>query len=408
MVEKFDSLIKSAFMAGVSDIHLTGGHPVAFRINGILQYQPDLDWKSEEIDDLVRSLLSPWQIKALRERQSIDCALSFIQSRLRINIFYTTRGFSLAIRILPANVPSIEQLNLHPSLKEISKLRSGLILIGGPTGVGKTSTIAALVNEINHHRSSHIITLEDPIEYRQVSRESFIEQRELGLHMPAFEQGLLDVLREDPDVIVVGEIRDPETIKLTLNIAESGHLVITTLHSNTSEEALHRILNAFSMDAQDDIRNRLASTLVWLIIQDLIYLEKFGFRVPLLSILRGNQSVKSNIREDKLHQIENIIQLGKAEGMFTKDRYLKEYLLAQKDLYPPQKAFQPSQESNEEIEYHSPIMEPYRYFSSRDQKSEPPLSESESLSPQENRGPTISRDSQNLHDFIHKLNKDYK
>lgn len=407
-MEKFESLIRSAFTAGVSDIHLTGGHPVSFRINGILQYQPDHDWRPEEIDDLVRSLLSPGQIKALRERQSIDCALSFIQARLRINIFYTTRGFSLAIRILPAKIPSIDQLNLHPSLKEISKLKSGLILIGGPTGVGKTSTIAALVNEINHRCSSHIITLEDPIEYRQVSKKSFIEQRELGVHLPAFEQGLLDVLREDPDVIVVGEIRDPETIKLTLNIAESGHLVITTLHSNTSEEALHRILNAFSMDAQNDIRNRLASTLVWLIVQDLIHLEKFGFRVPLLSILKGNQSVKSTIREDKLHQIENIIQLGKAEGMFTKDRYLKEYLLVQRDLSPPEKAFQPSQENDGAIEYHSPIMETPRLSPDREQSSEALFLEAESFLLNGDRGAAFSPDGQTLQDLINTLNKDYK
>ena len=407
-MDKFENLIKSALSFGVSDIHITGGHPAAFRINGILKFQPAFNWSHEEVDDLVKNLLSPRQINQLRERQSIDCAIGLQKARLRINIFNTTRGFSLAVRLLPGNVPTIEQLNLHPSLKEISNLKSGLILIGGPTGVGKTSTIAALVDEINRNCSSHIITLEDPIEYRMVSKMSFVEQRELGAHMPAFEQGLLDILREDPDVIVVGEIRDPETIKLTLNIAESGHLVIATLHASTSEEALHRILNAFSMDAQDDIRNRLASTLVWLIIQDLVYLEKFGFRVPLLSILKGNQSVKGTIREDKLHQIENILQLGKAEGMFTRDRYLNEYLLYQKNMNPPLKIFQPSQEDNDEIEYRSPIMDPSKALPKQRPKSESRLSEPDLPSPDDDQAETFSPDGRSLKDFIQKLDKEYK
>jgi twitching motility protein PilT len=407
-MEKFENAIKSALSLGVSDIHIVGGHPLAFRINGLLKYQPALSWNPEEIDDLINSLLSPQQINGLKKRQSIDCAISLQRSRLRINIFYTTRGFSLAVRLLPGNVPTVEQLNLHPSLKEISKIKSGLILIGGPTGVGKTSTIAALVDEINCNCSSHIITLEDPIEYRLVSKKSFVEQRELGTHMPAFEQGLLDVLRQDPDVIVVGEIRDPETIKLTLNIAESGHLIIATLHASTSEEALHRILNAFPMEAQNDIRNRLASTLVWLIIQDLIYLDRFGFRVPVLSILRGNQSVKGTIREDKLHQIENILQVGKAEGLFTKDRYLNEFLMVQKSMNPPLKVFQPSQENDEEIEYHSPIMESSKDIPPLQKKSEGRQSVPNLLSIEEDQLATFNQEGRSLKDFIKELDKEYK
>jgi len=323
-------------------------------------------------------------------------------------MFNTTRGLSLAIRILPGIVPTIEQLNLHPSLKDIGKLKSGLILICGATGVGKTTTIAAIVDEISRSTARHIITLEDPIEYRLISKNSFIEQRELGTHMPSFEQGLLDALRENPDVIVVGEIRDPETIKLTLNIAESGHLIIATLHASNSEEALHRILNAFPMESQDDIRNRLASTLSWLVIQELVYFDQFGFRVPTLSILRGNQSLKGTIRENKLHQIENIIQLGKNEGMFTFARYLNEYLLHQKNLISPVKIFQPSLESPDEIVYRSPVMnvfkEPSReYFAERRQTADFPLS-----SPTEEKPSTFSHDGKTLKDFIEELDKRYK
>jgi twitching motility protein PilT len=407
-MDKFESLIASALSLGVSDIHITGSHPVVYRINGTLKIQTTLRWNHEEVDALAEALLTPGQLNQLRERYSIDCALSFQKARLRINLFNTTRGLSLAIRILPGTVPTIEQLNLHPSLKEIGKIKSGLILICGATGVGKTTTIAAIIDEINRNYALHMITLEDPIEYRMGSKKSFIEQRELGTHMPSFEQGLLDVLREDPDIIVVGEIRDPETIKLTLNIAESGHLIIATLHASNSEEALHRILNAFPLDSQDDIRHRLASTLSWLVIQKLIFLEKVGFRVPLLSILLGNQSLKGTIRENKLHQIENLIQLGKNEGMFNFDRYLKDYLLAQKNLTPPVKIFQPSLENTEEIVYRSSIM---RYA----RKPSGPVpkefkQDSDPAVPSKVRGqPAVfSPTGKNLKDFIEELDKKFK
>jgi pilus retraction protein PilT len=281
-------------------------------------------------------------------------------------------------------------------------------LICGATKVGKTTTIASLIEEINRNFAQHIITLEDPIEYRIIAKKSFVEQRELGVHMLTFEQGLLDVLREDPDVIVIGEIRDPETIKLTLNIAESGHLVIATLHASNSEEALHRFLNAFPMESQEDIRNRLASTLAWLIIQELIHLDKFGFRVPLLSILRGNQALKGTIREDKLHQIENIIQLGKNEGMFNFDRYLNEYLMYQNNLTPPLTIFQPSLEKTEEIEYRSPIMDSSRDALTRYPKGKKRIPEPASPWPESDQVPTFSNDGRSLKDFIEELDKEYK
>jgi twitching motility protein PilT len=405
-MEKFENLIKSAFGLGVSDIHITGGHPVVYRINGNLKFQPSLRWAPEEVDKLVAALLTPDQLNQLRQRCSIDCGLSYQQTRLRINIFNTTRGLSLAVRLLPGSVPSIEQLNMHPSLREIARLKSGLILICGSTGAGKTTTIASIINEINQNQAYHIITLEDPIEFRIPSKKSFVEQRELGVHMNSFEQGLLDVLREDPDVIVVGEIRDPETIKLTLNIAESGHLIIATLHASNSEEALYRILNAFPMEAQDDIRFRLASTLSWLIIQELTYLDEFGFRVPVLSILRASQSVKGTIRENKLHQIENIIHLGKGEGMFSMDRYLNEFVLVQKKMNPPLKVFQPSTEDGSEIIYRSPLIEreSVRGWS----KGLPRNSEKIPSELEEEVTPVFSPSGKSLKDFVEELDKKYK
>jgi twitching motility protein PilT len=407
-MDKFENLIKSAFDLGVSDVHITGGHPVVYRVNGKLKIQPSLKWAPEEVDKLVSALLSAEQLNQLRERYSVDLALSHLQTRLRVNIFNTTRGLSLAIRLLPGNVPSIEQLNLHPSLKETARLKSGLILICGATGAGKTTTIASIINEINQHHPYHIITLEDPIEYRIFSKKSFVEQRELGAHMPSFERGLLDALREDPDVIVVGEIRDSESIKLTLNIAESGHLVIATLHASNAEEALHRILNAFPLEAQDDIRYRLASTLAWLIIQELMYLDEFNFRVPVLSILRTSQAVKGTIRENKLHQIENIIHLGKNEGMFSFERYINEFIAIQKKLNPPLKIFQPTTEDASETLYRSTLMERRRRPRQgpsntlyRPPDGIPPDSEEEIT-------PVINPAGKSLKDFVEELDKKYK
>jgi pilus retraction protein PilT len=408
-MDKFENLIKSALGLGVSDIHITGGHAVVYRTNGILKFQPNLKWSHEEVDHLVGTILTPGQLDQLKNRYSIDWAMSYLQSRLRINVFNTTRGLSLAIRLLPGGVPTIDQLNLHPSLKDIAKLKYGLVLICGATGVGKTTTIASLVDEINRNYAHHIITLEDPIEYRLFSKKSFVEQRELGTHMSSFEQGLLDVLREDPDVIVVGEVRDPETIKLTLNIAESGHLVIATMHASNSEDALYRILNAFPMEGQDDIRNRLASTLSWVIIQELVYFDNLGFRAPVLSILRGNQSLKGTIRENKLHQIENIIQLGKNEGMFTFDRYLNDYLLRQKNLIPPIKIFQPSLESSDEKVYRSPLMDFPKEPSRRPAKDLERIPGAGPVSHKEEDAPsTFSQDGKTLKDFIEELDKKFK
>jgi twitching motility protein PilT len=407
-MEKFENLVKSAFGLGVSDMHITGGHPVVYRINGVLRFQTNLKWTPEEVDSLVAALLSPEQLGQLQHRCSIDFAMSFLKTRLRINIFNTTRGLSLAIRLLPGRIPSLEQLNIHPSLKEIARLKSGLILICGSTGAGKTTTIASIVNEINQNYAYHIITLEDPIEYRILSKKSFVEQRELGAHMLSFEQGLLDVLREDPDVIVVGEIRDPETIKLTMNIAESGHLIIATLHASNSEEALYRILNAFPMESQDDIRFRLASSLSWLIIQELMYLDDFGFRVPVLTILRASQSVKGTIRENKLHQIENMIQLGKGEGMFTFDRYLNEFLLVQNKMNPPLKIFQPSAEDAAETTYSSPLMEKKRISGTGPSMEQHRYSTKIPSASLEDETPVLSPSGKSLKDFVEELDKKYK
>ena len=262
----------------------------------------------------------------------------------------------MAVRILPGHIPTIEELNLHPSLHDISKIKSGLVLICGGTGEGKTKHCGNY-NDINKYRQAHIITLEDPIEYRFQSKKSFIEQRELGSHMPSFEQGLIDVLREDPDVIIVGELREGETMRLALNAAESGHLVIATMHAATPEEAIYRMCNAVPVDTQTEVRNQLSSTLAWIVVQQLMHLEKAGQRVPVLTIVHGTQSIKNIIRENKLHQLNNTIETSKNDGMFLSERYLTEYLKTRSDFTSYGKTFLPSTELFRSDFYKSPLTE---------------------------------------------------
>ena len=326
MNKRFADLINSCAQSGYSDVHICGGQPLIYRKDGFIKFDQKNKWTHEEINALLKSLLNPKNINILRERWSVDFATTINNVRIRINVFNTDRGPSLAIRLLPGVIPSIAQLNLHPSLQKISDQKSGLILICGTTGCGKTTTIASLLNDINQKRAAHILTLEDPIEYRIPSQKSFIEQREVGTHVPTIERGLIDVMRADPDIIMVGELREPQAIILTLNAAESGHLVIATLHATNMEDALYRIINSAPPEAEEYLRHQLASTISWIIVQKLVYMEKIGFSLPVLSILRGTQQIKGIIREKKLYQIENALHTGKADGMFTQERYINEYL----------------------------------------------------------------------------------
>jgi twitching motility protein PilT len=295
----------------------------------------------------------------LSKRWSVDYAMSFNQVRVRINAFYTTRGLSLAIRLLPETIPDLSALNLHPSLSQIRDLKSGLVLVCGSTGSGKSTTIAAIIEDINRARPVHIITIEDPIEYRFRPKKAFIEQREVGVHVPSFNQGLLDALRENPDVIFVGELREPDTIRLTLNAAESGHLVFATLHATDAEDAIYRINNCVSGENQEVIRYQFASSLNWLIVQQLTYIEKAGFRVPALAILRGTTSVKTNIRENRLAQLESTMMTSRNEGMFTISNYQQDFISKQSLFIHPYKSFGMGKDtSSKEHDYVSTLIDP--------------------------------------------------
>jgi twitching motility protein PilT len=358
MNQRFTDLILAAIKQRLSDLHITGGFPLIFRSDGVIHFDKNIKWSHTEIDAMVKEMLGDRQLQMLRKRWSVDFALSFNHVRVRINAFYTTRGLSLAIRLLPETIPDLTSLNLHPSLSQILELQSGLILVCGSTGSGKSTTIAAIIEEINRTRPAHIITIEDPIEYRFKPKKSFIEQREVGIHVPSFNQGLLDVLRENPDVVFVGELREPDTIRLTLNAAESGHLVFATLHASDAEDAAYRINNCVTGENQDVIRYQFASTLSWLIVQQLTLIKRVGFRVPMLSILRATPSVQSSIRENKLTQLENIMSTSKNDGMFTMKLYEKEFIGNRSSFVHPYKSFGMGADSSKELDYVSSLIDP--------------------------------------------------
>ena len=359
MNQRFTDLISAAIKQRISDLHITGGFPLIFRKDGIIHFDKNVRWSPTEIDVMVKEMLSERQMQMLSKRWSVDYAISFNQVRVRVNTFYTTRGLSLAIRLLPETIPDLSSLNLHPSLNQISDLRAGLVLVCGSTGSGKSTTIAAIIEEINRARPVHIITIEDPIEYRFRPKKAFIEQREVGIHVPSFNQGLLDSLRENPDVIFVGELREPDTIRLTLNAAESGHLVFATLHATDAEDAVYRINNCVSGENQEVIRYQFASSLSWLIVQQLIHVEKAGFRVPVLSILRSTPSVQSNIRDNKVVQLESTMLTSKSDGMFTMGLYQQDFINKQSQFVHPHKSFGMGNDaSSKERDYISTLIDP--------------------------------------------------
>jgi twitching motility protein PilT len=255
------------------------------------------------------------------DRRSADLSRTLQGVRCRINIMHTARGIGFAIRLLSTFQATVEKLNLHPDLKKLVAHDNGLILVSGPTGCGKSSTMAALIQEINLTEARHIVTIESPIEYAFRPRRAYIRQREVGRDTPSFEQALLDALREDPDVLMVGEMRDPETMRLTLNASETGHLVMTTVHSSTCAEALQRVVAAFPSEIQNTVAAQLADCLVAVITQRLRFRPDLNMRVPECEVLIPSNPVKAHIRNRDFFKIISALELGAEHGMWTFQRY---------------------------------------------------------------------------------------
>jgi twitching motility protein PilT len=255
------------------------------------------------------------------ERRSFDSSKTVHGVRCRFNIFHTSRGVGFAIRLLSSFQATIEKLNLHPDLKKLVNATHGLILVSGATGSGKSSTLAALIQEINLTDSRHIVTIESPIEYTFRPRRAYIRQREVGRDTPSFDQALLDALREDPDVLMVGEMRDPETMRLTLSASETGHLVLATVHSSTCAEALQRVVSAFPAEIQSSVAAQLADCLVAVIAQRLRFRQDLNIRVPECEVLMATHAVKNFIRNRDFFKIASSLETGAEHAMWTFQRY---------------------------------------------------------------------------------------
>src|SRR5882724_7574990 len=305
---------------GASDVHLEAGTVPVVRVRGELVGIGE-PLPAAYLEQVSQSLLGAeaWDTFAVRGSADISMAVGGV--RCRINVYRTIRGLAIAVRLLSPAVSGLRACNLHPDLRRLVDATTGLIVVSGPTGSGKSTTLAALIEEVNTSRARNIITLESPLEYVFANRRSFIRQREIPTHSPSFEQAIIDALRENPDVLVIGEMRTPEVIRLTLNAAETGHLVLATLHSATCGEALARICMSFAPEVQGSIRAQLADCLVGVVCQRLEYLDAFRFRVPRCEVLYGNTAAKGTIRAGQLSQISNVIQAGGEDGMWTCDRY---------------------------------------------------------------------------------------
>ncbi len=315
-----EALIANANEQGASDLHLEPGLPAAARVRGALRMLGG-PLAARALFDIAKSVIGPEHWPRFLERRSFDLSKRIGGVRCRINVLQTSRGVGLAIRLLSSFQATFEKLNLHPGLQRLVAARNGLILASGPTGCGKSSTMAALIQEINVSDARHVITIESPIEYLFRPRLAYIRQREVGRDTPSFEQGLLDALREDPDVLMVGEVRDPETMRLTLSASETGHLVLTTVHSSTCAEALQRIVSSFPSDIQGAVRAQLADCLVAVICQRLRYRPDLKIRVPECEILLPTMAVKNFIRTGDFFKIVSALEMGAEHGMWTFQRY---------------------------------------------------------------------------------------
>ena len=305
---------------GASDLHLETGTPVVFRIRGELTPFGE-PVGGAHLVDTGRELLGPEAWNQFVERGSADVSIAASGLRCRVSLFRTIRGIAMAVRLLAPAVNDLRSCNLHPDLHKLIEATSGLAVISGPTGSGKSTTLAALVEEINVSRARNIITLEAPLEYVYTNRRSFVRQREIPTHSANFEQAIVDALRENPDVLVVSEMRTPEVFRLTLNAAETGHLVLATMHSSTCAEALNRICMSFPAEIQSSIRAQLADVLVGVVCQRLEFLGSLQLRVPKCEILFGSSAAKGTIRSGQMSQIANVILSGGEENMWTFDRY---------------------------------------------------------------------------------------
>lgn len=319
----FEDLLRKTVELNASDLHITVGIPPTMRINGNLVPFGSDKLNPKDTENYVRVLLNEEQYKKYIEIGEIDFsyALQGI-SRFRVNIFRQRGSDAMALRMIPLQVPNLEKLGMPSVITELAQKRRGLILVTGPTGSGKSTTLAAMINEINNNRNCHIITLEDPIEYLHKHKKSVINQREIGYDTQSYANALRGTLREDPDVILVGEMRDLETISIAITAAETGHLVLSTLHTIGASKTVDRIVDVFPPYQQQQIKVQLAAVLEGVVSQQLVKRADGQGRVSALEIMTATPAIRNLIREGKTHQIDSAVQTGGKHGMKTMDMSL--------------------------------------------------------------------------------------
>lgn len=318
-------LLRLAHGSQVSDIHITVNSPVVFRIHGRLRPLPGESLKPADTAELARQLMTTEQYQQFLEHGDMDFSYGIHGlARFRINVYKQRGSVGLAIRIVPSHIPSMEDLGLPAIMKDFAGKPQGLLLVTGPTGSGKSTTLASVIDYLNRKDSSHIITLEDPIEFIHDHKQSMVNQREVGLDTPSFASGLRSALRQDPDVILVGELRDLETISTAISAAETGHLVFGTLHTADAPQTIDRIIDVFPSGMQAQIRIQLASVLLGVVSQRLLPRMDGSGRKAAYEVLANTPAVANLIRSEKIYQIRSVMQTGRAQGMQTMDNALRD------------------------------------------------------------------------------------
>lgn len=328
---KIDKLFQILQQQGGSDLHLSPGNKPLIRASGQLKPALDQVLNHAQYKSLLYEIMNEAQRTEFEERNDLDFAyeVSALKARFRANIFMGRLGISAVFRIIPADILSVEQLGLPQAVLDLTEYKKGLILVTGPTGSGKSTTLAAMIDHINSTRNEHILTVEDPIEFVHQGKNSLINQREVGIHTESFASALKAALREDPDIILVGEMRDLETIELAITAAETGHLVFGTLHTSSAAKTVDRLVNVFPTTQQEQIRTMLAESLRGVVAQQLLRTVD-GKRCAALEILKVNAASANLIREGKTFQIPSIIQTGRKDGMQLMDQALQDLVKAKR------------------------------------------------------------------------------
>ena len=320
---KIETLLEACIKHGASDLHIQVGLPPILRVDGSLVPIPNTPILTTEIvDTLIFSTLDSMQRETLAKDKEFDYSFAFGEiARFRVNAFNEKGHLAAAFRLIPTKMPTIEELGMPQVISSFAEYPRGLVLVTGPTGSGKSTTLAAIINKINSEKSVHILTIEDPIEFTHKSKRSLVAQREVHYDTYSFSRALKSALREDPDVVLLGEMRDLETISAAITIAETGHLVFATLHTNSAAQSVDRMVDVFPAEQQPQIRSQLAGILMAVCSQRLVPAIGGG-RVCAAEIMVANTAIRSIIREGKTHQLDTAIQTGASEGMQTMDRTL--------------------------------------------------------------------------------------